>query len=95
MSTFFDTAFLINRGWYEADRDYDILLAGIAYDGRPAQTTRMPFTPNPDQIAWERMMAEEYGTRPQTLLFTLTSPVPLSSSASPDGTWTATASAHR
>lgn len=62
--TFFDTAFLLNRGWYEADCDYDFLLAGVAYEARPAEAARIPFTPNPDQIAWERMLAEYRGKPP-------------------------------
>lgn len=64
MVTFFDTAFSLNRRCYERGAQLDFSLAGIAYDAAPAETTRMPYTPNPDQIAWERMLAEERGEPP-------------------------------
>lgn len=61
---FFDTHFLINRGWYEAEKEYDFILVGIAYEAHPAQDMKIPFTPNPDQIAWERLIAERDGLPP-------------------------------
>lgn len=62
--TFFDTAFLLNRRCYERGAHLEFSLAGIAYDAGPAETMRMPYTPNPDQSAWERMLAEERGDPP-------------------------------
>lgn len=59
--TFFDCEFLINRGWYDAGRDCEFLLAGIAYQARPAENLRLPYTPNPDDIAWNRMLTAERG----------------------------------
>lgn len=62
--TFFDTAFLLHRGGYEAGADYEFLLAGIAYAARPATQARIPYTPHPDQVAWQRMLAAERGDPP-------------------------------
>lgn len=62
--TFFDTAFLLNRGWYEAGMNYDFLLAGIAYSASPATQNRIPHTPHPDQIAWQRLLAAERNEPP-------------------------------
>jgi len=49
---FFDTRFLINRHWYESGRLYDFILAGIAYDARPAEHLEMPVKRHPDEAAW-------------------------------------------
>lgn len=65
--TFFDTAFLSNRGWYEAGGEYEFLLAGIAYAARPAAAQRIAYTPNPEQIAWERTLARQRGEPPPEL----------------------------
>lgn len=58
---FFDTAFLANRGWYEAGREYDFILSGIAYEAGYAVEMAIPYNPHPDEIAWERKLAEERG----------------------------------
>jgi hypothetical protein len=63
--TFYDAHYLLNRGWYERGREYEFILTGIAYNAGPAQTTEMPYTPNPDQIAWEAVLAQERGEEPR------------------------------
>lgn len=60
--TFFDTHFLINRAWYEAGESYNFILAGLAYAAKPSEIMELPFTPNPEQVAWERVLAELNGT---------------------------------
>lgn len=62
--TFFDSAFLANRLWYETGRQYDFILTGIAYDAEPARDMELPCTPNPDQIGWQRSLAEKRGEPP-------------------------------
>lgn len=57
--TFFDAHFLINRLWYEAGRRYEFILTGIAYAAQPAQVMEIPFTANPDQIAWQRLLGND------------------------------------
>jgi hypothetical protein len=57
--TFFDAHFLINRLWYEAGRRYEFILSGIAYAAEPAQVMEIPFTANPDQIAWQRLLGND------------------------------------
>lgn len=37
--TFFDSQFVINRAWYQADRQYEFILTGIAYEAGPAEET--------------------------------------------------------
>lgn len=62
--TFYDAHYLLNRSWYERGREYDFILAGIAYGARPAEDIEMPFNPNPDQVAWEAMLAQQRGEEP-------------------------------
>lgn len=62
--TFYDAHYLLNRSWYERGREYDFILTGIAYGARPAEDLEMPFTPNPDQVAWEAMLARQRGEDP-------------------------------
>lgn len=50
--SFFDSQYLLNRGWYEADEDYDFILSGIAYDAGPAKQRIMTVNHHPDEIAW-------------------------------------------
>jgi hypothetical protein len=57
--TFFDAHFLINRLWYEAGRRYEFILSGIAYAVEPVQVMEIPFTANPDQIAWQRLLGND------------------------------------
>ncbi|HRR40342.1 MAG TPA: hypothetical protein P5244_03800 [Syntrophales bacterium] len=61
--TFFDVGFLVNRHWYEADRDYEFILCGIAYVAQPTTVKEFPFKPHPDQVAWQHMLAEKRGER--------------------------------
>jgi hypothetical protein len=62
--TFFDAGFLVNRGWYEAGEDYDFILTGIAYSAKPATVIELPVTPHPDDLAWQRALAEKRGEPP-------------------------------
>lgn len=62
--TFYDAQYLLNRSWYERGRDYDFILTGIAYGASPAEDIEIPFTPNPDQVAWEAMLAQQRGEEP-------------------------------
>ncbi len=71
--TFFDTLYLHNRYFYERGKEYEFSLAGIAYTAQQAEETEIPFTLNPDQIAWEKKLAEMRGEeyseedRPKTI----------------------------
>ncbi len=62
--TFYDAHYLLNRSWYVHDREYDFILTGIAYGASPAEDVEMPYTPNPDQVAWEEMLAQQRGEEP-------------------------------
>ncbi|MDD2502096.1 MAG: hypothetical protein PHN92_14925 [Geobacter sp.] len=62
--TFFDTLYLHNRLFYERGREYEFSLAGIAYNAQPADDLEdMPYTPNPDQIEWEKELARMRGEK--------------------------------
>jgi hypothetical protein len=63
--TFFDVHYLLNRGWYERGQKYDFILSGIAYSARAAENVEIPFSPPPDQIAWDTMLAHECGEEVQ------------------------------
>ncbi len=69
--TFFDAHFLLNRGWYERGKECEFSLCGLAYTARPAEDIEIPFTPNPDQVAWEAELArsrgEEFVRTPETI----------------------------
>jgi len=70
--TFFDAHFLINRLWYEQGGRYDFILTGFAYTARPAQVMEFPYSPNPDQLAWQALLSdnpdEESIKEPPTVL---------------------------
>ena len=42
LPSFFDLNFLSSRSWYEAGRRLDFILAGIAFDARPAAVDEIP-----------------------------------------------------
>lgn len=50
--SFFDSQYLINRAWYEAERQYDFILSGIALDAGPARQLEFQLDRHPDQVAW-------------------------------------------
>ncbi|MBL8487572.1 MAG: hypothetical protein JNK22_10820, partial [Rhodocyclaceae bacterium] len=50
--SFFDTGYVIHRAWYEAGRDYDFALSGIAYRAGPAEQREWHFNRHPDEVAW-------------------------------------------
>ncbi|WP_282754074.1 hypothetical protein [Desulfuromonas thiophila] len=50
--TFFDTDFVANRGWYEAECSQEFLLTGLAYSARPAEIFEISVTHSPDEVAW-------------------------------------------
>ncbi len=68
--TFFDTQYLINRAWYETGKEYDFILAGIAYDAGPAQKCEWSIDRHPDEVAWMNQRLEE-GEQPHQTTFTL------------------------
>lgn len=68
---FFDTDFVANRGWYESGSAQEFILAGIAYGAKPSEVFELPFTPNPEQVEWERIMAERRGEAPREVPETL------------------------
>lgn len=47
--------------WYQRGNRYDFILSGFAYTTRPAQIRELPYTPNPDHIAWQALLAEARG----------------------------------
>lgn len=59
--TFFDVAYTKHRLWYEAGKSYEFILGGIVYGARPAEDMEMKVSHNPDQIAWQRQLAEKKG----------------------------------
>lgn len=58
---FYDTRFIYNRLWYEAEREYEFILTGIAYKAKPAIFMEIPFDQNPDEVAWQRKISKEKG----------------------------------
>lgn len=70
--TFFDTLYLLNRGWYERGMTYEFLLSGIAYSAAPAEVIEFPYNPPPDQLAWQAELAQARGEEPPSLPKTIT-----------------------
>lgn len=70
---FFDTHFLHARGEYECGRKLEFSLIGLAYAARSSTLFELPFTPNPDDVAWQKQLAEEHGelweAMPERLMF--------------------------
>ncbi len=62
--TFFDTLFLFHRPWYETGGHYEFALNGIAYVAGPAKVMELPYARNPDQVAWEHLLAKRRGDPP-------------------------------
>jgi hypothetical protein len=58
---FFDIAFAKHRLWYEGGKSYEFILMGIAYGAKPSEVMEMPIKHNPDQISWQRVLAENRG----------------------------------
>lgn len=50
--TFFDTQFVVNRARYEADKNYQFILAGLAYNAQPAEKREWTINRHPDEVAW-------------------------------------------
>lgn len=50
--TFFDSQYLINRGWYETGKDYDFIFSGMAYSVGPAEKHEWKINRHPDEVAW-------------------------------------------
>lgn len=70
--SFFDTQYLINRIWYEAEREYDFVLTGIAYEAGPAEKHEFQFDRHADELAWmnlQRAQGETVG--PATVTVTM------------------------
>ncbi len=58
---FFDTHFLLARSEYKHGRRLRFSLAGLAYRVAPCTVFELPFSPNPEQIAWQAQRAEAQG----------------------------------
>jgi hypothetical protein len=58
---FYDTAYLINRAWYKAGREYEFILTGIAYTARPASSERFTIRQDPEVAAWIARRERERG----------------------------------
>lgn len=69
--TFFDTQFLINRSWYEAGKDYDFVLTGMAYSAGPAKKHEWKIKRHPDEVAWMNQRLKE-GEEPHEAECTMT-----------------------
>jgi hypothetical protein len=59
--SFFDTRHLTDRGWYEAGREYEFIVTGLAYAAQPARVMKLPYNPHPDQVAWEAQLHRDRG----------------------------------
>jgi hypothetical protein len=59
--TFFDIAFAKHRLWYEAGKSYEFILMGIAYGAKPPEIMELNFDTHPDDIEWQRALAEKRG----------------------------------
>ena len=65
---FFDTAFLINRGWYAAGETCQFILSGIAYTAKPAEINELRVSqPRELTSGLQEVMAEEKGIEPPTI----------------------------
>jgi hypothetical protein len=62
--TFFDVGFIPNREWYEAGHHYEFILGGMAYDANPSTVNEIPMNRHPDDLAFERLVAERQGKQP-------------------------------
>lgn len=69
--TFFDTQFLINRGWYEAGKQYDFIFTGMAYNANPAVKRELKIQRHPDQIEWMNQSLKD-GEDPHAVECTMT-----------------------
>lgn len=68
---FFDSQFIINRGWYATGTSYDFILSGIAYSAGPAERREWTINRHPDEVSWSnRRLAE--GEEPHEAEYTMT-----------------------
>jgi hypothetical protein len=58
---FYDTHFLLTRGEYERGRTLAFSLVGMAYAAHPCEIFELPFTPNPEVVAWHKQLDAERG----------------------------------
>ena len=57
--TFFDSRYPINRAWYEAGKQYEFILTGIAYGARPAEKREWKVQQHPEVVAWSNRHLQE------------------------------------
>ena len=57
--TFFDIGFGKNKLWYEAGKNYEFVIVGIAYDAKPAEIMELNVERHPDEIAWQQLLAKQ------------------------------------
>lgn len=69
--SFFDTQYPINRTWYETGKDYEFILAGVAYKAGPAEKREWTIEQHPDQVAWMNQRLKE-GEAPHEASSTVT-----------------------
>ena len=61
---FFDTQFMANRAWYEADRACEFVLTGIAYNAAPAPHRATTITHTPETLAKINALLMQDGREP-------------------------------
>lgn len=49
--TFHDNRHVVDRAWYVAEQQAEFILAGLAYDARPAEVVTLPFNQSSDMAA--------------------------------------------
>ena len=57
--SFFDTQFSLNRLWYEAGREYDFIMTGIAYTASPVSFSGLTDDSDPDSFAGLNQILQE------------------------------------
>ncbi|HQO20176.1 MAG TPA: hypothetical protein PLA03_07415 [Acidobacteriota bacterium] len=69
--SFYDTGFADNRLFYENGAKYQFALSGIAYSACKSEIMELPLTFGPEQVEWEKVLAEHQciniPEQPQTL----------------------------
>lgn len=68
--TFFDSQYVVNRAWYEAGKDYEFILAGLAYSAQPAEKREWTINRHPDEVAWMNQNLKE-GEEPHEATYTV------------------------
>lgn len=59
--SFFDIACAKHRLWYEAGKNYEFILMGIAYGAKMSDVMEIPVSFHPDDIAWQKTLVDKDG----------------------------------